>query len=195
MTRISPRRGFGRRLTLAVVPAVLAIGGGTAIAQSDVSPRSAAAATTTPIFLKLDGVAGESTNPQHPGEIDVQGFDFAVSNTTDAAGGGAGTGKAVFAPIKFTKTVDKSSPLLMLRTATGQHMATATFSFKRPGADGFLTYKLTDVTVTSYEQGGDSPLTEHVELTYSKIVVSYLPVAGPPLVTAGWDTKLNAPAV
>ncbi len=74
------------------------------------------------------------------------------------------------------------------------------FSFRRGGGagDGFLVYRLDDVVVSSYEQGGDtgvSPLLERVGLTFSKIVVSYTPVAGPPLVAAGWDLKPNGPAV
>ena len=175
-------RSAPRLLALAVVPAMLLIGAG-----------SAHAAQNTPVFLKLDGIQGETTNAAHPGEIDVDSFDFAVSNaTSEGAGGGGGAGKATFAPIKFTKTFDKSSPALLKAVATGQHIRSAVFSFKRPGADGFLTYTLQDVAVSSYEQGVDGPLEEQVALTYSKISVSYLPVAGPPLVTAGWDVLQNS---
>jgi type VI secretion system secreted protein Hcp len=188
--RTSPRRGFGRRVTTATIPLLLAVGGGSAVAAVPAQPAAS--------FLKIDGVQGESSDAQHPGEIDVKSFHIKATNTGgSAAGGGGGAGKVAFGAAEFTKTYDKSSPQLLQKVADGQHIRTVSFSFRRPGTENFLVYKLDDVVVSSYEQGGDtgvSPLLEHVGLTFSKIAVSYTPVAGPPLVTAGWDVKLNAPA-
>ena len=190
--RTSPRRGFGRRVTTATIPLLLAVGGGNAIAAVPAQPNAS--------FLKIDGVQGESADAQHPGEIDVKTFHIKATNTPGTLGGGGGAGKVAFSQAEFTKTYDKSSPQLLQKVANGAHIKTVSFTFRRPGASGenFLVYKLDDVVVSSYEQGGDtgvSPLLEHVGLTFSKLTVSYTPVAGPPLVTAGWDLKLNAPAV
>ena len=198
MLRTSPKRGLGRRVTTATIPVLLAVGGGNAIAQTpdDVPSRVAA---TNPIFLKVDGVQGESSDAQHPGEIDVKSFHIKAINTPGTAGGGGSAGKVAFSQAEFTKSYDKSSPQLLQKVANGAHIKTVSFTFRRAGGAGenFLVYKLDDVLVSSYEQGGDtgvSPLLEHVGLTFSKIVATYTPVAGPPLVTAGWDVKLNAPA-
>jgi type VI secretion system secreted protein Hcp len=192
-------RHFSRRVTMLAVPAVLALGAGSALAATSDGADLAAAgpAAQSGIFLKLDGIPGESTDSQHPGEIDVTSFDVGVKNTGGgAAGGGGGAGKATFSPVTFTKLYDKSSPLLLKATASGQHIRSAEFTFRRPGPNGsgFLVEKLEDVTVTDYEQGGDTgtdPLLEHVSLSYAKISVAYTPVAGPPLVTAGWDLLAN----
>src|SRR4051812_1312629 len=189
MLRTSPRRGFGRRVTTATIPLLLAVGGGSAIAAVPAQPTAS--------FVKIDGIPGESYDARHPGESDIQSFHLKATNSSDVAGGGGGAGKVAFGAAEFTKSYDKSSPQLLQKVADGAHIRTVSFSFRRPGTDGFLVYKLDDVAVSSYEQGGDtgvSPLLEHVGLTFSKIVVSYTPVAGPPLVTAGWDLKLNAPA-
>jgi type VI secretion system secreted protein Hcp len=167
-------------LALAAIPVLLAAGAGNAAAAVSQTPSA--------MFLKLDGAPGESADPLHPGEIDVKSFHLTATNTA---------GRVTFGAAELTKTYDKSSPALLQDVSSGKHLASATFSFRRPGTEGFLTYKLTDVVVASYEQGGEatvSPLLEHVGLTFSKIQVSYTPVAGPPLVTAGWDLKLNAPA-
>ncbi len=190
--RTSPRRGLGRRVTTATIPVLLAVGGGNAIAAVPAQPTAS--------FVKIEGVPGESTDARHPGESDIQTFHLKATNTPAAAGGGGGAGKVAFGAVEFTKSYDNSSPQLLQKVANGAHIKTVQFSFRRGGAtgDGFLVYRLDDVVVSSYEQGGDtgvSPLLEHVGLTFSKIVVSYTPVAGPPLVTAGWDLKLNAPAV
>jgi type VI secretion system secreted protein Hcp len=189
--RTSPRRGLGRRVTTATIPLLLAVGGGNAIAAVPAQPTAS--------FVKIDGVPGVSTDARHPGESDIQTFHIKATNTAGAAGGGGGAGKVAFSEAEFTKSYDKSAPQQLQKVANGAHIKTVSFSFRRGGnaGDGFLVYKLDDVVVTSYEQGGDtgvSPLLEHVGLTFSKITVSYTPVAGPPLVTAGWDLKLNAPA-
>jgi type VI secretion system secreted protein Hcp len=188
--RTSPRRGFGRRVTTATIPLLLAVGGGNAIAAEPAQPTAS--------FLKIDGVQGESTDARHPGEIDIETFHIKATNTAGTAGGGGGAGKVAFSQAEFTKSYDASSPQLLQKVANGAHIESVQFSFRRGGnaGDGFLVYTLDDVVVSSYEQGGDtgtSPLLEHVGLTFSKITVSYTPVAGPPLVTAGWDVELNAP--
>ena len=55
----------------------------------------------------------------------------------------------------------------------------ARFLPPRPGAGGatFLTYKLSDVLVTSYTQGGDKerPLLENVQLNFSKVEITFQP--------------------
>jgi type VI secretion system secreted protein Hcp len=155
---------------------------------------------TADMFLDLDGIAGESTDAQHLNDIDVKSFSFGVKNDTSAgSGGGGGAGKPTFSSVTFSKVYDKSSPQLFQLTATGQHVKSAVFSFRRsgPNGDGFLTYKLTDVTVVDYEQGGDKepPLLERVSLNFAKVEISYTPIAGGAPVTAGWDLKANSPAV
>ena len=133
------------------------------------------------VSAALDGVASE---------IAVKSFAIDAKNTAGSAGGGGGAGKVEFGHVRFAKLYDASSPKLLLRTATGQHLATATFTFKEAAA--VTTYKLSDVTVVDYEQGGDKdrPMLEHVELDFAKVEVSHQPANGAP-VTAGWDLKLN----
>ncbi len=140
----------------------------------------------------VDGIPADTAD----GSIDVKAFDVGVKNASTTGGGtGGGAGKADFSTVTFSKLYDASSPKLLLHVATGQHIPTATFTFRRPGANGatFLTYKLTDVTVSSYEQGGkqDKPGLESVELAFGKIEITYQPAGGGAPVTAGWDVKNN----
>jgi type VI secretion system secreted protein Hcp len=113
------------------------------------------------------------------------------------AGGGGGAGKVAFSTVKFAKLYDSASPKLFQRLASGQHIPSVTFSFRRPGADGpdFLTYKPTDVVVAGYEQGGlkERPLLEQVELSFAKVQISYTPAGGAPI-AAGWDVEANTSA-
>jgi type VI secretion system secreted protein Hcp len=140
----------------------------------------------------LDGVTGDAAG----GALDVKSFRFGGKNTISTGGGGAGAGKVAFDDVRFQKLYDSSSPTLMLRMASGQHLPSVTFTFRRPGANGatFLTYKLSDVVVTSYVQGGDKqrPLLENVELNFAKVEITFQPATGDPVRT-GWDVKSNQP--
>ena len=133
------------------------------------------------VSAALDGVATD---------IAVKSFAIDAKNTVATAGGGGGAGKVEFGNVRFAKLYDASSPKLLLRTATGQHLAAATFTFKE--ASAVTTYKLSDVTVVDYEQGGDKdrPMLEHVELNFAKVEVTHQPANGA-AVSAGWDIKLN----
>src|SRR5215470_6764982 len=130
MPRTSPRRGFGRRVTTATIPLLLAVGGGSAVAAVPAQPAAS--------FLKIDGVQGETSDAQHPGEIDVKSFHLKATNTPVVAGGGGGAGKVAFGQAEFTKSYDKSSPQLLQRVANGAHIKTVSFTFRRPGTENFL---------------------------------------------------------
>lgn len=131
------------------------------------------------IFLKMDGVDGESTDDRHHGEIELSSWAFGVSNsgTTHMGGGGAGAGKASFTDVSVTKSVDAATPALLLAAASGKRVKTATVTARKAGADPFeyLTVVLVDVLVTGCSVGGDGeePPTEHVTLSFGKVQLSY----------------------
>jgi type VI secretion system secreted protein Hcp len=125
------------------------------------------------IFLKLDGIGGESTDDAHKGEIDVESFTFDAKRAN---------GKVKFSPLRVLKVVDASSPKLMQAAASGRHIHSGTLSFRRSGDPNgveFLTYKLSDIVVSSYEEGGANPdrrtlgpLEDEVGLSPSKVQVT-----------------------
>ena len=153
-------------------------------------------------FLKVDGIAGESTNAAHKGEIDVDAWSWGVSHSSSpGGGGGGGAGKPEFQDFQFVARISAASPPLLSACATGSHIKLATLSGVRTAGKSknadFLKYKLSDVTVTSVQQsdGEASPPTEQFSLRYSKIEVSYTPVTGSGKfgtpVTFGFDVKTN----
>jgi type VI secretion system secreted protein Hcp len=49
------------------------------------------------IFLKIDGIKGESSDAQHREEIELASFSWGASQQgTTSSGGGAGAGKTTF---------------------------------------------------------------------------------------------------
>ncbi len=153
------------------------------------------------IFLKLDGIDGESKDAKHKGEIDVESFSFGATHPGSTSGGtGSGAGKVSMQDFSFTTQVNKASPKLFLACASGQHIKSALLTVRKAGGQqqDFLKITLSDVTVSGYHEGAAEAAampTDQVSLNFSKIHVSFggqRPDGSPDTpVTAGWDLKKN----
>ena len=156
------------------------------------------------IFLKLDGIKGESTDTQHREEIDVASFSWGLSQQrTTSTGGGSGVGKADFQDLQVVTNVSQASPQLFLACAGGRHIQTAVLTCRRASGShqqDFLKYTLSDVLVASYHSDGqaeDSVPGDELSLKYAQVKVEYRPQRadgslGTPI-TAGWNLKTNEP--
>jgi type VI secretion system secreted protein Hcp len=153
------------------------------------------------MFLKIEGIKGESRDDKHQNQIEIESYSFGLTQSgTFAFGGGAGAGKVQFQDFHFTKKIDKSSPILFLKCATGEHIKEATLFARRAGEgqQEFLQIKMNDILVSSYQtggsSGGDLP-TDQFSLNYVKIEYAYTQFdeTGKEGETfkAGWDLKLN----
>lgn len=168
------------------------------------------------IFLKLDGIDGESTTKGHEKEIEVVSYDQSIDSPVPSGGGagGAGAGKSTFSGVRIRKLLDTASMPIAVACASGRHIASARFAFRRPSpAMDFYVVALEDVVVTHagqcattdtqsplrFETLAKSPagaaLLEEVTLHFAKIRWEYRPMgpkgtALPPIV-GGWDVKAN----
>jgi type VI secretion system secreted protein Hcp len=154
------------------------------------------------MFLKLDGIKGESKDHKHKDSIHIESFSWGLSQTgAHGAGGGGGAGKVAVHDISITKFVDKSSTDLMYHCASGKHIPNGLITVRKAGEKPleYLKIKLTDVLVSSYQtaghgSGGDL-LTENVALNFSKFQVEYQEQksdgTGSPGGQMGWDVKKN----
>lgn len=155
------------------------------------------------MFLKLDGINGESMDAKHKQAIQLHSFSFGISQVGSGSfGGGSGSGKAEWADIHFTKNVDTSTPTLIEHCATGKHIAKAQLFVRKSGAAGgqgdYYTITMTEVIVSGVQNSGSSAADlpqESLSLNYAKIQFEYKTqddkgVLGKP-VTAGWDLKVQ----
>jgi type VI secretion system secreted protein Hcp len=136
------------------------------------------------MFLKFDGIPGESRDAEHKGSIDITSFSWGESNTVShlgSAGGGAGAGKVSMQDFHFTAKVSIATPKLMLSCANGAHIPTGVFSVRRAAVEqkespsDFLVYKFQNVIITSVSEAGDTsdiPL-DSVSFAFQKIDVMY----------------------
>ena len=156
------------------------------------------------LFLKIDGIAGESTDDRHAQWIDLLTFTWGVSaEGTVLAGGGAGAGKVKPQDVSFVKFVDKASPALLQSCLAGKHFPKAELAVVRAGGKGqqFLTITLSDVLVSSYRIGGsegdDQPPTDQFTLDFRRIAYAYQPQKADgslgSAVDATWDFHTSKP--
>jgi len=153
------------------------------------------------MFLKIDGVDGESTDVRHKNEIAILSYAWGEAQPAPAGGAGGGAGKIAMQDFHFSMAVNKASPKLFLCCANGAHFKNAVLTLRRTGSSPieFLKWRFTDVLVTSYQTASDIsngalPM-DQVSLSFGKIEVEYIPVKpdGTPdtPVKAGWDRKTN----
>jgi type VI secretion system secreted protein Hcp len=132
-------------------------------------------------FLKIDGIEGESQDAKHAKEVDVLSWSWGQSQaaTSGAGGGGGGAGKVSMQDFHFTMSLNKASPKLMQACATGQHVKSATLTARKAGKTQaeYLTFKFSDILVSSYQTGGnassDALPIDQISLNFSKIEVTY----------------------
>lgn len=149
------------------------------------------------VFLKIEGIAGESVDDKHKGEIEIESFSWGVSNTGTSTGSGGGAGRAQFEDLTLVAATSSASPQLFGSTATGRHLKEALLTVRKAGEAGAEYYKvaLEDVLVSSYHNvGGEGQVPiDQFSLSFGKIEVSYAPQKADGSldtpITAGWDLK------
>jgi type VI secretion system secreted protein Hcp len=157
------------------------------------------------IFLKIDGIPGESTDARHRDEIDVLSYNWGESQPETAVlgSGGLSTGKATMQDFHFVMHVNKASPKLFLACANGARIKNVLLTVRRSGGNPveFLKWTLTDVAVASYQTASNMPAAEppldQISLRFGKIEVEYSAMRpdgsldAP--IKAGWDVQANTP--
>ncbi len=137
-------------------------------------------------FLQINSptVAGEATQANFAGWIEIYSFSWGASNPTTVSSGqkGLSAGKVSISSFNIMKNADVSSPPLFAACASGQHYGGAVVNLlKATGTSGmqqiFWTYTFTDVMVESIQwsgsSGGSDVPTESVSFAFGKVQIDY----------------------
>ncbi|MBC3933664.1 Hcp family type VI secretion system effector [Undibacterium curvum] len=156
------------------------------------------------IFLKINGIEGESMDAAHKNEIEVLSWQWQVLQESNMhTGSGGGSGKATVKDLTFIHNVDRSSPNLMKFCMTGKHIPEAKLVVRKSGGNPleYLKITMTDVLITNVSPTGNSKaesVQEMVGLSFAKIKQEYTVQnqqgGSGGAVTAGFDIKLNKEA-
>lgn len=154
------------------------------------------------MFIKIDGIEGESLDATHKNEIEVLSWRWAGSQHTNMhSGSGGGSGKATVEDFIFTHYTDKASPNLLSYCLSGKHIKNIAFVIRKAGGNPleYLTIKFTDVIITRVGMAGsvddESRPREEVSFSFTKVSQDYVMQnaegSKSGVVSAVYDVKAN----
>jgi type VI secretion system secreted protein Hcp len=153
------------------------------------------------IFIKINGIDGESQDSAHKNEIEVLNWSWEIVQESNMhMGSGGGAGKATVKDLGFVHYMDRSSPNLMKFCLTGKHIPEAILVVRKDGGSPleYLRITMTDVVVTGVNPVGSSDeerVKERIGLSFAKVKQEYTVQnqqgGSGGAVTAAYDLKLG----
>ena len=136
----------------------------------------------TDIYLKVDGVDGESVREGCAKWIELETYSWGASQSGTAHfGTGAGSGRADVQDLHVTKYLDKTSPVLLQNLLTGKPYKTVVLKLRKV-ADGnpidYMMFTMGEALVTSYNtggsKGGDDRIVEQLSFNFANMKMEYI---------------------
>lgn len=147
------------------------------------------------VFMKIDGITGESQDEAHRGEIDVANWNWSIHQLASMhSGSGGGAGKATVDDLVFFHNIDRASPTLMVYCLGGKHIRKAILTLRKAGGVPFDSLRITmsDVVITAVKMNGTF---EEVHLSFSQVKQEYIVQSAlggsQGVVTGAFDIKFN----
>jgi type VI secretion system secreted protein Hcp len=125
------------------------------------------------VFLKIDGIPGESLDDKHKGEIDVISFHWGLNNPA--------RGPARAEDFTVVKAIDLASPSLFDACCSGDTIKEALITVAKAGGKGREDYykiRLEEILIsglTPAAGSGDALPMEQVAFNFVKMEVEYRP--------------------
>ncbi|WP_454825827.1 Hcp family type VI secretion system effector [Paraburkholderia xenovorans] len=130
------------------------------------------------IFIKINGIDGESQDAAHLNEIDVISWGWQVSqNSTMLSGSGGGAGKVTVSDLFFTHEFDRASPNLAKYCFTGKRVDKALLTMRKAGGipHEFSRITMYDVIITHVAPlANETTCHESVRLSFSTMKHEYI---------------------
>ena len=131
------------------------------------------------MFLKLDGIDGESVDQRYEKWIECLSFSWGISDgskATNPPGKAPTARRAQVTDLSITKFLDAASPKLFESCCEGAHLSDATLIMRKAGEKPleFYKIKLQDVLISSVQNGGAGGgiATELVTFSFGSSIIS-----------------------
>lgn len=129
------------------------------------------------VFMKIDGIPGESSDAQFKDCIEVLTLDWEV---TRPMGGERAAGAVNCSSFAITKVVDKATPLILKAATMSERINEIKITLCRAGKEKvkFLEYLFTNCVITKAtlmmgEQSGETLPVENVHFRFATIEITY----------------------
>lgn len=112
------------------------------------------------LFMKVDGVTGESADSQHKNWTDIRSFSWGATQPgAMASGSGGNAGRASFNDLVVVAYMDKGTAAIVKNCVTGKHITSVEVSACKTGGSQieFMRITLQEVLVTSAQVTGVDP--------------------------------------
>ncbi len=154
------------------------------------------------MFIKIDGIEGESLDATHKNEIEVLNWNWESSQHSNMhSGSGGGSGKATVGDFKFEHYIDKASTNLLSYCLSGKHIKEIKFVVRKAGGDPleYLMINFSDIIITRVEGSGNAEdevrPRELVSFSFSRFTQDYVMQNADGnksgIISASYDIKAN----
>ncbi|MCC8395141.1 type VI secretion system tube protein Hcp [Paraburkholderia sp. MMS20-SJTR3] len=130
------------------------------------------------IFIKIDGIAGESDDPAHPDEIEVLSWNWDITQQSALhTNSGGGATKATVSDLSFVHHIDRASPTLASHCFQGRYIPKAVLTMRKAGGRPleYLRVTIHDVVISHVgSAAGDGLALEHVALSFARVKKEYV---------------------
>lgn len=134
------------------------------------------------LFIKFDGIDGESQDKDHKGWSDLLSFTWGLHQDVAATESPRRRGKVVLEDVVVHKEMDKSDPKLAEAVCLGKIFPKVeihdTRAFGHGNREVFLKYELRNLMVSSHNVSaggdGDAVPTETVSLKFEEVKQTYV---------------------
>ena len=137
-----------------------------------------AAMASSDLFLKIDGIEGESQDAKHKGELQILTFSKSVHHTVGGAQG-QDAGLSTWQDATFSMRMDKGYPKLFQACVNGDHLGKALLTFRKAGREQqeFLKITFFDVlisrcSINGGQKGDPTPLVT-ISFNFARIEEEY----------------------
>lgn len=146
-------------------------------------------------FMKIGDIKGESTDDKHRDWISLLSFSQGLESKTRSAAGRMGMSKPEFQDLVITKSLDRSSPLLMSMAVSGEVIPEVILELTGADRNSYYIIKMENAMITSITSGGectpDCRAMEEVSFNYTRITWEYHEGKAATGIKTGWDLKMN----
>jgi len=157
------------------------------------------------VFVKYEGIDGESSDSGHAGWMDVEAISWGVGrqiNSNSSTQGDRESSNAVITDLQITRYMDSATPKIFIESCCGTGKEVKihlTKTGKGSGADVFMEYTLknaliSNYTVAAHSQETNRP-TETITISFVDVEVKYTPYDedgnAQAAIAVGYDTATN----